>query len=352
MNYFNFEDLDDITHVAEVLGCKQNFIESVIDYSSGFYRQLSIPKKKGKEYRIVYKVDDKLKNLHKNILVSIAKKVDFPEYVQGFVSKRSIITNASLHLAKRYVLNLDIKDFFESIKIEQVIDVFKDLGCNDKVANVFAELCTYNQCLVQGANTSPILANLVCTDLDKELVSIGQEYACSYSRYADDITFSGEKVPKKNKVSRCIEKHGFTLNQDKWKCKCRGKAQYVTGLTVFDNVQPRLPKKMKRQLRQILYYIDKYGLENHLDRIETKDNIDSMVLPNQIDGLIAFMYSVEPKYAYEFDVAWQNILVKEGNKPSRNPSKLLRKWQSQKEPTYSNKFVEQTAQEVNKLSRF
>lgn len=121
--------------------------------------------------------------------------------------------------------------------------MFEEIGCNSEVGLIFAQLCTFNECLVQGANTSPILANLVCTDLDKELVLIGQKNDCSYSRYADDITFSGGKVPTKKSISQCLEKYNFKLNLDKWKCQCRGKTQYVTGLTVFDDKIPDCQNK-------------------------------------------------------------------------------------------------------------
>lgn len=201
MNFFDFETLENIGDIANKLGYQPNFIESVLDYPDTFYSQLQIKRKRHQYPRIVYEVDDLLKTLYKNILVSITAKVDFPEYVQGFLPKRSIVTNASLHLGRKYVLNLDIKDFFFSIKIKKVVCAFKLLGCNDEVASILAQLCTLNETLVPGVSTSPILANLICVELDKELLEIGERYECAYSRYADDITFSGEKVPKKRKLS-------------------------------------------------------------------------------------------------------------------------------------------------------
>lgn len=328
MHYFNFESIENIDDVAKELGCQTDFIGFALNSSDMFYHRILVPKKRRKEHRIVYKVDDRLKNLHKNILISISQKACFPECVQGFVFKRSIVTNASLHLAKKCILNLDIKDFFESIKIEKIVDVFIELGCNETVASIFAKLCTLNGCLVQGANTSPILANLVCKDLDQELTAIALETNCSYSRYADDITFSGELVPKDKKIALCIRKHGFNLNPNKRKFQRRGKPQYVTGLTVFDEAIPRLPKKMKRKLRQELYYIQKYGLSDHFDKVDIQEE-EACTKILDIDGLIAFMYSVEPKYAYRFDIAWQAIRTKEGEDISRNPSKIFKKIQSQ-----------------------
>jgi RNA-directed DNA polymerase len=321
---FNFEDINSHADAAKAMGCQLSLIKSILEYPSTFYTSFSIPRKRRDESRIVCKVSDNLKSIHKLIFLAITEKVVFPEYVQGFVCKRSIFTNASMHLAQKYVLNLDIKNFFESIKVEQVSGIFKNLGCNDEIALLFAHLCTFNERLVQGASTSPIIANLVCEELDKELLKIGKEYGCSYSRYADDITFSGEKTPKKKAISKCLERYGFSLHPDKWTCQPRGKSQYVTGLTVFDEVQPRLPKRMKRQLRQELHYANKFGLESHFQKIGIKNVDDMGIQIYRINGLIAFMYSVEPAYAYQFDVVWQEILKRENLEDlTRTPSQLL-----------------------------
>lgn len=291
-----------------ILGCSASLIEAVQDTPSYFYTKKLIPKKgwhKRGQYRIVYEVHSTLNNLQKNIATAITLRTHFPDYVQGFVAKRSIATNASIHLAQKYVLNLDIKDFFDAIELSQVSAAFKKLECTESVAIILARLCTLHGRLVQGASTSPVLANLVCVALDQELAALGTQYGCSYSRYADDITFSGERVPRKKEVAKCLKKHKFELNPDKWKLQPRGRSQYVTGLTVFDDAKPRISKNLKRRLRQIVYYASKYGLKSHLDKFECPDR-DSEI--RRVDGLIAFIYSVEPEYAFQLDIEWQKIL--------------------------------------------
>jgi retron-type reverse transcriptase len=307
----DFQALESSTDIAIALGCSPFWIEMVLKNPSVFYDQIRIPKKgkhnRGK-YRIVYKVESELNNLQKNIATAIASRTQFPEYVQGFVSKRSIATNAALHLAQKYVLNVDIQDFFDSITQEQVTQVYRQLGCIESIALVFARLCTFHGRLVQGASTSPMLANLVCVALDRDLAELGKKNDCSYSRYADDITFSGEQSPRKKEVERCLKQHGFQLNLHKWKRQPRGQSQYVTGLTVFDGTRPRIPKDVKRKLRQILHYASKYGLESHLSKIQCHDEYSVPFEIRRIDGLIAFMYSVEPERALQFDIKWQEIL--------------------------------------------
>jgi len=307
----DFQALQNANHIAINFGCSESLIDTVLNNPDLFYTKIKI-KKKGRynqgNYRIVYQVKAKLNNLQKNIGTAIASSKQFPEYVQGFVSKRSIATNAVLHLAQKYVLNLDIKDFFDSITQEQVAKVFRELGCQEDIAIIFARLCTLHEHLVQGASTSPVLANLVCVELDQQLAELGKNYGCSYSRYADDITFSGDQLPGNNDIERCLKQHRFQSNPHKWRRQPRGQSQYVTGLTVFDNRQPRIPKDVKRRLRQILHYASKYGLESHLDKIQCHDEYSVPFEIRRIDGLIAFMYSVEPERALQFDIQWQEII--------------------------------------------
>ncbi len=195
-------------------------------------------------------------------------------------------------------------------------------------------LCTLHGHLIQGASTSPVLGNLVCVALDQELAELGKKYDCSYSRYADDITFSGDHLPRKKEVEKCLKQHGFQLNLHKWKRQPRGQSQCVTGLTVFDGTRPRIPKDVKRRLRQILHYASKYGLESHLHKMD-KIDCDSYVHEIlRIDGLIAFMYSVEPERALQFDIQWQEIIKqwKEIIKTSQQLEDEDMEWLSPRDP--------------------
>lgn len=159
-----------------------------------------------------------------------------------------------------------------------------------------------------------MLANLVCIELDQKLSELSEQYACSYSRYADDITFSGDHTPPHKDIKKCLKEYGFELNPDKNKRQSRGKPQYVTGLTVFDENQPRIAKIIKRKLRQVIYYASKYGWDDHLDKTSHKDLFADM---RWIDGMIAFMYSIEPEYALKLDMEWQEIRKKKIGTVSR-----------------------------------
>lgn len=313
----DFELLENIDDIGLIFSIESYYLRSVLRDPNLFYIKKKIPKKgkinKG-NFRFVHQVKFPLSNFQKNISAAIYNQINFPVYVQGFTKDRSIYTNASRHLAKRYVLNFDIKDFFDSINTQQVTEAFKKLKCKENIADIFAKLCTYNNKLVQGASTSPPLANLVCSELDMELLELSRKYECSYSRYADDITFSGDRLPPKKDVKQSLNKFNFALNTNKYISQIRGRQQYVTGLTVFDEQRPRMSKGLKRKIRQHLYYADRYGLESHLDKVNPGNPIGTWIW---IDGIIAFLYSVEPEYALKFDLQWQQILLNEDLKPSR-----------------------------------
>lgn len=260
--------------------------------------------------------------LQKNIATSVSAKWTFPDYVQGFVGKRSIATNASLHLAKDYILKADIVGFFEAITFKQVVEVFKRLGCNTSVAEDFSYFCTLNGFLPQGLSTSPALSNIVCEKMDEQLNLLGEDFNATYSRYADDITFSGASAPEKEMIERIFNSHGFQMHPQKFFVAKRGKAQFVTGLSVFDGERPRVPKKMKRALRQELYYIQKYGLEEHIQwrrRLRHLDHVEREVKVvlleeqaerecNRITGWVDFMTSIEPDFGNKVKNQWIAIL--------------------------------------------
>lgn len=260
-------------------------------------------------FRTVFKIlNPSLELLQKNISTAIANNVEFPEYVQGFIRKRSIISNAKQHLAKKYIFSIDIKDFFESIPYDKVVLAFQNIGCNIDVAKSLSKICTLNNFLPQGASSSPIVANLVCKKLDSDLCCLGQKYSACYTRYADDITFSGDTFPQLAEIELILKSNDFSINNGKVRTMKRGHNQYVTGLTVFDSVSPRVPRKIKKTLRLILYYAKKFGIEEHLDRQSNNNSWLREYEKSRIEGWINFITSVEPTLGNKMKATWYSLL--------------------------------------------
>lgn len=167
-----------------------------------------------------------------------------PSSVMGFVDGCSVATNATAHVGRAYVLNIDLKDFFPSIKRRMVISSLRSLHADDDVARMIARLCTLSpedggeDNLPQGAPTSPILSNIVCVALDCRLSGLAQRYGLTYTRYADDITFCSDHNVYREEgtfwktLQSIISESGFTINSKKTRVLRPWQRQEVTGVTV------------------------------------------------------------------------------------------------------------------------
>lgn len=273
-------------------------------------------KKKGKTsgFRTVYAIrtfqlSDTLKILN-NCLTEIFTPLDC---VHGFVPGKSTKTNAKVHLAKKLVLSVDIKEFFDSTSKKMISESLVEIGFNQNVANWISCITTIDGHLVQGFNTSPTLANIVTDKMDRDLLKLCGN-SINYSRYADDLYFSTDEIlPNIEDIKNIIEKYGYILNDTKTKTMKRGHFQFVTGLTVFDKHIPRIPKKIKRNIRLEIHYILKFGYEKHairrLENIEIPlDSVDSQFFIEEeiantnrrLFGWLHYIKSIEPKFASNY----------------------------------------------------
>ena len=295
MLFVPFGQISTLEGLAANLGCAVADLTEFADTPDQrqFYTRLRIPKK-GKrrgQFRVVYKAVQRLAVIQKNVATWITTYTHFGPHVQGFIHGRSIGTNARLHLAQRFILHADIQGFFDAIRVEHVEDAFRALGFSASIAPVMARISTLNGQLPQGSSASPCLANLVARHLDADLQVLAAGSASRYSRYADDITFSGDTLPPESEVEAIIRKHGFTLRDGKCRTQRRGRTQYVTGLTVSDVIKPRVPKVQKRRLRLELHYAARFGIADHLAR--THSPLDVPEALARFHGWINFIYSVE-----------------------------------------------------------
>lgn len=234
------------------------------------YRTFEIPKKSGGIRRIVAPVP-RLKTLQRRLLKILEDVYPPKTSAHGFVKSRGICTNANIHLRRKNVLNLDLKDFFPSINFGRVRGVFlaSPYNCPREVATVLARICCFNNELPQGAPTSPIVSNMICARLDSHLAKLAATHHCRYSRYADDITFStnqrqfpraiaeliteGETTTMQLglALTRTIEKNGFQINNDKVRLRTTFERQEVTGLTV--NKKLNVERRFIREVRAMLH---------------------------------------------------------------------------------------------------
>lgn len=275
------------------------------------FQKFYIPKKNKKlGYRIVYKTwDQTTRDILKVLKYNLDELYSPLDCVHGFVSNRNTKTNASFHLNKKLLLKLDIKNFFESIKIDLVADAFRSLGFIDKIAIDLSKTCTLENRLVQGFSTSPIIANMVCTEIDKKIHDLCTQNDAVYTRYADDISISSDsQLPSVDKVKLILKSLDLELNDLKTRKFKRGQNHYVTGLSISDNLHPRIPKPIKQRLRQQLYYLKLHGYHSHICHLnEWDESTDHSVtsefstrIRNRLKGWIDYTHSIEPELAKKY----------------------------------------------------
>jgi RNA-directed DNA polymerase len=185
-----------------------------------------------------------------------------PDAAHGFILRhyswpgKGIYSNAYGHVDKEEVLNVDLKDFFNTITIKQVFELFVGpiFQFPRDLAALLSLLCTYEKRLPVGAPTSPVISNLICLGLDKQLSTFASEHGLHYSRYADDLSFSSDaRIPDDLllDIINILHGHGFKLNYSKLRRQYRHQRQVVTGLTVNEKVNP--DRKMLKQIRVMIH---------------------------------------------------------------------------------------------------
>lgn len=307
----------DIGHLAHYMNISKERLLEIAHKKEYFY--YLIPKKSGGMRRIIVPNDD-LKSVQRWINKHILQVIKPLDCVTGFVRGRSIVNNAKIHENKKYILNLDIENFFESITIDRVEKLFFALGYKHEIALFMADLCTTTinegyvrwklgenratyfeslmhkekPFLVQGAPTSPSIANLVCYRMDKKLMKYATRHEINYSRYADDITFSSNdmaSLPKVLYIKRLFVEEHFVLNEKKTKLLKEGMRQEVTGLLI--NQKVRVPRVYKKDIYRHLHFCLKYGGLSHFNRVNSHYNMSR----DWLLGRIFYVNAVEPKEA-------------------------------------------------------
>ncbi len=280
------------------------------------YTTFQIPKKSG-GVRLISAPKTSLKIIQQKLNQVLSSVYRCKPSTHGFAIGRGIVTNAKQHLRQKYVLNIDLKDFFPSINFGRVrgLLIAPPYNCTLEVATVLAQLCCHDNHLPQGAPTSPIISNMICAKLDSQLQRLAKKHRCIYTRYADDITFStskfkfpphliwfsreAEKLILGNELKTIIEENGFLVNESKIRLQAKYKRQEVTGIIV--NEKLNINRKYIRQIRAVLHAWEKYGLENAAAEFWKYNNktyrfqVDQNSFRNIIRGRIEFVGTVRGK---------------------------------------------------------
>lgn len=238
--------------VKHVLRVPRRTLTFLATHKKDRYRTHRLPKPGGGERRLDEPCPA-LKKLQKRIKREILDRIILHRCCHGFRKEHSILTNAQAHGSREVVVCLDIRDFFPSVTFPRVFGLFTSLGVPKRDAGLLARLLTHEGRLPQGAPTSPAVANLVCRRLDRRLSALAESAGASYSRYADDLAFSGPLavlglLPL---ARRIVNEEGFELAKEKTRVMRRGSRQKVCGVVV--NEGPRLPRDLRRRVRAMFH---------------------------------------------------------------------------------------------------
>jgi len=299
------------------------------------YIRFTIPKRRGGE-RVISAPKPRLKKAQRWILENILDKILLHESAQGCVKRRSIKTNAEIHLKQEVVVNQDLKNFFPTIDFKRIRGMFKSLGYSGQLSTILALICSepmvrqvdvlekryYSQrgerFLPQGSPCSPAITNIICRKLDQRLSGLARKFDFNYSRYVDDITFSSGKkgVGNLSKIllysGKVVVDEGFELHPDKLRIMRKGSSQHVTGILV--NEKPNVNKKTLKKFRALIYQVEKDGIANKQWN-GSKDLLSSM------HGYASFIQQINPTIGDQYKKRVEAILSQHNYKPM-NPYKV------------------------------
>jgi len=288
------------------------------------YHRFSVPKRRGGE-RKLSSPKSHLRQAQTWVKENILDKISSHEVAHGFIKGRSILSNALPHVAQDIVVNMDLKDFFPTVTFKRVKGMFRSFGYSEAVSIVLALICTepprervsfkgkiYNvslgeRQLPQGACTSPPITNIICRRLDKRLEGKARELGFTYTRYADDLSFSGQKNSFKDlgkllkDVTAIVSFEGFTVHPDKTRVLHKSRRQEVTGLVV--NKKANINRKDIRKFRAILHNCEKHGLES-----QNKENHPNFIA--YLRGYCSFISMVDKDKGKEFSEQIDRICKK------------------------------------------
>lgn len=275
-----------------LFGVSPKFIGAMSARPDRYYRHFRLKKKAG-GYRDIVTPRRFLKTIQRWILHNILVHLPISGSTHGFIRGRNIFTNAAPHIGCQNLMVLDIIDFFPNVSKDSVVKVLLDhLPYSQPVAAQLAGLCTFSGSLPQGAPTSPALANVAFHTVDQCLDSLSDNWDCTYTRYADDLAFSGEKrftAQDLEEVRTIIEDGGFKIHPRKSRIVGSGGRQIIAGIVVNERGLP--PREMRKKWRAIFHRADQFPHEFR-DRA------------HQLFGIASFVNQFSPKIASGyFDIA-------------------------------------------------
>ena len=283
----------ELSSLEQDLGISAKTLYAVSNNLNKHYRKAKLPKKNG-GFRNLSVPDEALKTIQKRIAEVLLIHMPLSKYAKAYRFGGSTLRNAKHHVGKQIVLKLDILHFFDSIRYSTVKDVvFPEKIYAEPLRILLTMLCYHKDALPQGAPSAPAITNIILYEFDELVGQWCRERGIAYTRYCDDMTFSGDfdSAEVIRFVRLELKKMGFLLNDQKTRTRRPGQQQTVTGIVVNEKLS--IPVDYRRKLRQELYYCKKFGIQEHLRKIGLEIPEDNYRM--QLLGKVNYVLQVQPE---------------------------------------------------------
>lgn len=293
----------ELSSIEKDLGFSAKTLYGLSNSLEKHYHTVYLPKSDGSKRKLSVP-DLILKKVQRSIADNILAQYPISRYAKAYKVGSSVQKNARPHIGKKKILKLDIEGFFDHILYSRVKDtVFYEEKYSESIRILLTMLCYYNDSLPQGAPTSPAITNIIMYDFDETVGAFCNEKNIAYTRYCDDMTFSGcfDEREIISFVKGELRKLGLFLKNRKTAVISASKRQVVTGIVV--NEKMNVTKDYKKTIRQEIYYIKKFGLDEHLKRLGISDKQQYVL---SLKGRIAFVLQTIPNNC-EF-IEYKNFL--------------------------------------------
>ena len=282
----------ELSSLCADLGCSLKHLYTLSNRPEKHYHKVSVPKNSG-GFRELTVPDNELKTVQKRIDNVILPIIEISPYATAYRPGGSPLANAKPHINNNTLLKLDIRHFFDKITFSMILGAFSKEIFSDKVAMILAQICSFHEALPQGAPTSPAISNIIMKDFDNAVGAWCKNGGITYTRYCDDMTFSGSFKPNEviEFVKSELAKYGFYLNNKKTTVVRDGLKKIVTGIVI--NEKANTSAIYRRKVRQTMYYCMKYGIDSHIQKKNITDTKEHYL--QKLLGQINFVLSVTPE---------------------------------------------------------
>ena len=280
----------ELSSLEKDLGVSSKMLYTLSNQRHRHYRNVKISKGNG-EFRQLCVPDDFLKAVQTKIALNLLAHEPISPYAKAYRPGGSTLKNAQPHVGMPVLLKMDIRHFFDHIFYPMVKEkAFPAERYSEANRVLLSLLCVHRDSLPQGAPTSPAISNIIMRDFDNSVGAWCEERNIAYTRYCDDMTFSGDFDPREVKrfVKAQLRTMGFFANDKKTVAVGSGQKQTVTGIVV--NERPNVSAAYRRKLRQELYYCRTYGVGSHMERIHI--DVSEDVYLRQLLGRVNYVLSV------------------------------------------------------------